>query len=64
VGTLTVAGFAPGTPLVASGNYTDGTFNVLLFGPTIVATVVPEPGTAALIGLGFALLATRRRSRD
>ena len=67
VGTVTVAGLTPGTPLVASGNFTvfDGSgFNDLVFGPTNVATVVPEPGTAALIGLGLALLLARGRSRD
>ena len=67
VGTLTVAGLTPGTPLVAEGNFTvfNGSgFNDLVFGPTNVATVVPEPGTAALVGLGFALLVALRQSRD
>ena len=64
VGTLTVMGLVAGTALVASGNFTDGAFNDIVFGPTDVAVVAaPEPGTAALIGLGLALLVARRRSR-
>jgi hypothetical protein len=65
VGTLTVSGITAGTPLMAQGTFTvfDASgLNDLLFGPITVATVVPEPGTAALIGLGFALLVALRRS--
>src|SRR4029450_584137 len=53
VGTLTVEGLTAGTPLVASGNYTDSGFNDIFFGPSDVATVVPEPGSAGLLSLGL-----------
>jgi hypothetical protein len=64
VGTLTVEGFTAGTPLVLNGEFTDSFFNTIPIGPTNVAFVgVPEPGTAALLSLGFLGLATLRRRR-
>jgi hypothetical protein len=63
VGTLTVEGFTPGTPLVLSGEFTDPIFNTIAIGPTIVAVVMlPEPGTASLVSLGLLGLAFRRSS--
>lgn len=62
VGTLTVEGFAPGTPLVLSGEFTDVSFNTIPIGPINVAVVgVPEPGTAVLLSLGLLGLAALRR---
>jgi hypothetical protein len=63
LGTLTLEGFVPGTPLVASGNFTDSGFNDILIGPSNVAIVTPEPQSAALLAFGIALLAFGRRSR-
>jgi hypothetical protein len=63
VGTLTVEGFTPGTPLVLSGEFTDPLFNTIAIGPTNIAVVmVPEPGTATLVSLGLLGLAFRRAS--
>ena len=64
VGTLTLEGFVSGTPLVASGNFTDSLFNDIPIGPSNVAVVTPEPHSASLLALGFALLALGRRGRS
>jgi len=64
VGTLTLEGFAPGSPLVLSGEFTDATFNTIPIAPTDVAVVgVPEPATAALFSLGLLGLAALRRGQ-
>jgi hypothetical protein len=63
VGTLTLEGLVSGTPLVVSGNFTDGLFNDIPIGPSNVAVVTPEPQSAALLALGIALLAFGRRGR-
>jgi hypothetical protein len=60
VGTVTVVGFTPGTPLVASGTFTDSGFNEIEIAMT-VATVVPEPKSSALLALGLLALAVQRR---
>jgi hypothetical protein len=62
VGTLTVEGFTPGSPLVLSGEFTDAFFNTIPIGPTDVAVVgAPEPATAVLFSLGLLGLAALRR---
>lgn len=61
VGTVTVEGFTSGTPLVASGEWTDATPTVIAFGPLNVATVVPEPNSLSLLSLGLLALALHRR---
>jgi hypothetical protein len=62
VGTVTVQGFTPGTPLVASGNFTDSGFNDIPIGPSNVAVVeAPEPKGIALLSLGLLALAAHRR---
>jgi hypothetical protein len=70
VGTVTVEGFTPGTPLVLTGEWTDSLFNTIPIPPTNVALVAaPEPASAALFAIGLAGLAvvgrrSRRRARS
>jgi hypothetical protein len=49
--------------LFLSGNYSDGTDVIGLSGPTLTVNVVPEPGTALLMGLGLAGLAGAGRRK-
>jgi hypothetical protein len=62
VGTLTVQGVVAGTPIRALGNFTDAFFTDIPIDDPNLATAVPEPASAALIGLGIALLAAWRRT--
>jgi hypothetical protein len=62
VGTVTVEGLTPGTPLVLSGNFTDSSFNDIPVGPSDVAIVMPEPTALALLSLGLLGLALMRRT--
>lgn len=64
VGTVTVEGFTPGTPLVLLGTsyYLDAGFSVIPIPQQDVATVAtPEPTSAALLSLGILVLAGLRR---
>lgn len=67
VGTVTVEGLTPGTPLVLEGTsyFTDAGFNDIFVGPIDVATVVttPEPTSIALVTLGLVGLFAARRKR-
>ena len=63
VGTVTVRGAAPGTSLVLTAEFTPLSGDAIIIGPSGVATVVPEPGTLALVALGVAALAITGRRR-
>lgn len=63
IGTLVVAGYVAGTPLVLSGTYSDSTFSSFSIDPMNGAFVIPEPGSLALLGLGLIGLAARSRSQ-
>ena len=65
--TIVLAGFAPGVhELVIGGEFSDGaTVLPITSTATLTVTVVPEPGTALLMGLGLTgLAAAGRRSRN
>lgn len=63
VGTLTLEGFVADTPLVLTGNYTDGSFNDIPIGPVDVAFVIPEPAMATVELTALAVILGLYRSR-
>jgi len=64
VGTVTVRGLEPGTPLVLTAELTPLVGDPIVMGPDAVATVVPEPRTVSLVALGVAALAIAGRRRS
>lgn len=58
---VSVTGGAPGDQLLYTGDFTLSDFSSHIVQGQVLATVVPEPGTVILLGVGVALLGQSRR---